>query len=111
MPLFFVHFDKGSSKLRPESYPQLDELARFLQAHPNVRLELAGHTDGTSRAETELQLSRNRALAVRDYLVRKGIARERFNIVGYGKARPIADNETPEGQQKNRRVEFRILGL
>ena len=111
MPLFFVHFDKGSSKLRPEAYPQLDELARFLQAHPNVRLELAGHTDGTSRAETELQLSRDRALAVRDYLVRKGIARERFNIVGYGKARPIADNETPEGQQKNRRVEFRILGL
>ena len=110
MPLFFVHFDKGSARLRPEAYPQLDELARFLQAHPRLRVELAGHTDGTSRAETEIQLSRDRALAVRDYLVRKNIPKERFNIVGYGKSRPIADNETPEGQQKNRRVEFRILG-
>jgi len=110
MPLFFVHFDKGSAKLRPEAYPQLEELARFLQRHPRLRVELAGHTDGTSRAETEIQLSRDRALAVRDYLVRKNIPKERFNIVGYGKNRPIADNETPEGQQKNRRVEFRILG-
>ncbi len=50
-------------------------------------------------------------MAVRDYLVRKGLPKERFYIVGYGKARPIADNETPEGQQKNRRVEFRILGF
>ncbi len=111
MPLFFVHFDKGSARLRPEAYAQLDDLVRFLQTHPSVRLELAGHTDGTSLPESEIQLSRDRALAVRDYLVRKGIARERFNTVGYGKARPIADNETPEGQQKNRRVEFRVLGL
>jgi hypothetical protein len=111
MPLFFVHFDKGSARLRPEAYPQLDEFARFLSLHPSLRIELAGHTDGTSRAETEIQLSRDRALAVRDYLVRKGFPKEHFHIVGYGKARPIADNETPEGQQKNRRVEFRILGF
>lgn len=109
-PLFYVHFDKGSAKLLPESYGQLDEFARFLQANPRVRVELAGHTDGTSLPESEIQLSRARALAVRDYLVAKGIARERFTIVGYGKARPIADNATPEGQRKNRRVEFRLLG-
>ncbi len=109
MPLFYVHFDKGSAKLLPESYPQLQELARFLRANPNLRLELAGHTDGTSRAESELQLSRARAAAVRDYLVSQGLPKERFNIVGYGKAYPIADNATPEGQRRNRRVEFRVL--
>lgn len=109
--LFFVHFDKGSARLRPEAYSQLDDFARFLWENPSLRIELAGHTDGTSKPESEIQLSRQRALAVRDYLVRKGLAKERFQIVGYGKARPIADNETPEGQQKNRRVEFRILGL
>jgi hypothetical protein len=111
LPLFFVYFDKGSAKLRPEAFPQLDELARFLAEHPSFRIELAGHTDGTSRAETEIQLSRDRAIAVRDYLVRKGLPKERFYTVGHGKTRPIADNETPEGQQKNRRVEFRIVGL
>mgnify|MGYP003853598811 CR=1 FL=1 len=109
MPLFFVHFDKGSAKLLPESYGQLEELARFLRAHPRLRIELAGHTDGTSLPESEIQLSRQRALAVRDYLVAQGLAKERFTIVGYGKQRPIADNATPEGQRRNRRVEFRIL--
>jgi outer membrane protein OmpA-like peptidoglycan-associated protein len=109
LPLFYVYFDKGSAKLLPESYPQLLELARFLQEHPRVRIELAGHTDGTSLPESEIQLSRERALAVRDYLVAQGVAKDRFSIVGYGKARPIADNATPEGQRRNRRVEFRIL--
>ncbi|MCS7188468.1 MAG: OmpA family protein [Bacteroidia bacterium] len=93
----------------PLFYGQLEELARFLRLNPRVRLELAGHTDGTSLPESEIQLSRARAQAVRDYLVGRGIPKERFSIVGYGKARPIADNATPEGQQKNRRVEFRIL--
>ncbi len=111
VPLFFVYFDKGSARLRPEAYSHLDDFARFLRENPSWRIELAGHTDGTSKPESEIQLSRDRALAVRDYLVHKGLPRERFQIVGYGKARPIADNDTPEGQQKNRRVEFRILGL
>jgi len=109
MPLFYVHFDKGSAKLLPESYGQLEELARFLRANPRLRIELAGHTDGTSLPESEMQLSRQRALAVRDYLVAQGLAKDRFTTVGYGKQRPIADNATPEGQRRNRRVEFRIL--
>ncbi|MCS6790112.1 MAG: OmpA family protein [Bacteroidia bacterium] len=111
IPLFFVYFDKGSTRLKPESMPHLEQLLRFLQANPTIRIELSGHTDGTSPAESEIQLSRERAIAVRDYLVSKGIARDRLTVVGYGKSRPIADNETEEGQRRNRRVEMRIVGL
>lgn len=109
VPLFHVTFDKGSAKLLPDSYPQLEALLRFLRENPRVRIELAGHTDGTSPRESEIPLSRARAQAVQEYLVARGIPKERLTVVGYGKARPIADNATAEGQRRNRRVEFRIL--
>ncbi|MCX8112269.1 MAG: OmpA family protein [Bacteroidia bacterium] len=109
VPLFYVTFDKGSSKLLPESKPQLEALYRFLRDNTGFRIEIEGHTDGTSLAESELQLSRARAQAVRDYMVMRGIPKDRFSIVGYGKSRPIADNATPEGQRRNRRVEIRII--
>ncbi|MCS7297964.1 MAG: OmpA family protein [Bacteroidia bacterium] len=109
IPLFHVTFEKGSAKLLPEAYPQLQELERFLWAHPRIRIELAGHTDGTSLEESEIPLSRARAQAVQAYLVSRGLPATRFSIVGHGKSRPIADNATPEGQRRNRRVEVRIL--
>ncbi|MGQ9864076.1 MAG: OmpA family protein [Bacteroidia bacterium] len=109
--MWYVHFDKGRANLLPASYPQLEALRSFLVSNPRVRIQLAGHTDGTSRIESEVQLSRRRAEAVKNYLVARGISASRIHTVGYGKARPIADNATPEGQRKNRRVEFRVLGL
>ncbi|MEN2992143.1 MAG: OmpA family protein [Bacteroidia bacterium] len=108
-PLFHITFDKGSAQLKPESYPQLEMLLRFLREHPRVRIELAGHTDGTSLPESELTLSRARAEAVKAFLVQRGIAKERLHTTGFGKSRPIADNATAEGQRRNRRVEYRIL--
>jgi len=109
LPLFHVTFDKGSAKLLPEAYPQLEALYRFLKENPSLRIEIAGHTDGTSLPESEIQLSRSRAQAVVDYLVKRGLPKERFHVVGYGKSRPIADNATLEGQRRNRRVEVRII--
>ncbi|MCX7763504.1 MAG: OmpA family protein [Bacteroidia bacterium] len=109
VPLFHVTFEKGSAKLLPEAEPQLEALYQFLRANPTLRIEIAGHTDGTSLAESELQLSRARAQAVQAYMVSRGLPKERFSIVGYGKSRPIADNATPEGQRRNRRVEIRII--
>ncbi|MEN3041139.1 MAG: OmpA family protein [Bacteroidia bacterium] len=109
LPLFHITFEKGSAKLLPEATPQLEALYRFLSENPNIRIEISGHTDGTSLAESEIQLSRSRAQAVRDFLVSRGLSRDRFTIVGYGKSRPIADNATLEGQRRNRRVEIRIV--
>ncbi|MCS6896019.1 MAG: OmpA family protein [Bacteroidia bacterium] len=109
LPLFNITFEKGSAKLLPEAMPQLEALYRFLVENPAPRIEIAGHTDGTSLAESEIQLSRGRAQAVKEYLVSRGLPKDRFTIVGYGKSRPIADNATPEGQRRNRRVEIRIV--
>jgi len=72
-------------------------------------VEIAGHTDSTASAETNQKLSENRAQSVRNYLIKKGINKERITAVGYGETQPVADNGTEEGRQKNRRTEVRII--
>lgn len=104
-----VYFDVDKASLRPESYQQLGELFSYLKERPDIRVEIAGHTDNTGSPEHNLQLSQDRARAILQYLAGKGIAANRLQAKGYGATVPVADNETEAGRQKNRRTEVRIL--
>jgi len=84
-------------------------VAESLRAFPQVRLEVAGYTDDRGGKAMNLKLSRARAAAVRQYLIKQGIAARRLTAKGYGEAKPIASNQTPEGRARNRRVELHRL--
>jgi outer membrane protein OmpA-like peptidoglycan-associated protein len=104
-----VTFASGRSVLTEESYATLDEVAASLAAHPEIRIEISGHTDATGSREVNTRLSSARARAVMMYLVRQGIPPERMEARGYGPDRPIATNGTAEGRARNRRVELSII--
>ena len=104
-----VHFDFNKATLRNESYAALDDLVDVLTIKSGIRIEIAGHTDNIGEEDSNLKLSQARAEAVVKYLVSKGIAAKRLVAKGYGESAPIADNESPEGRQQNRRTEARIL--
>jgi outer membrane protein OmpA-like peptidoglycan-associated protein len=104
--LLGVNFETGRSRLTPTSYDALDQVAASLVAHPEVRVEIAGYTDNTGSAGLNTRLSAARALAVRSYLARKGVAPGRMTAKGYGPANPVASNATAEGRAENRRVEL-----
>ena len=103
-----IFFDFDRSELKPESYVELDRLADYLN-HNNVRIEIGGHTDDQGSDEYNDRLSENRAKAVYDYLISRGIPASRLSYAGYGKHKPIADNSTEAGRAENRRTEFRII--
>ena len=105
----YVNFETGSASLTPLSRYELDNLVDNLNKYPNMTIELAGHTDNTGDADSNMTLSQNRAKTVYDYLISKGINEGRLTFNGYGQDRPIADNATPEGREENRRTEFQIL--
>lgn len=106
-----IRFDTNSANIRDESVPELREFADFLREYPGVTAEIDGHTDSTGRAEYNLRLSRLRAEAVVEYLVdAEGIDGSRLTAVGLGQTRPVASNDTPEGRQRNRRVEAVVAG-
>lgn len=106
-----IYFETGKADLKPESYPVLDTIAEMLKAHPNVVVEIQGHTDSTGSFRYNMKLSQKRAEAVKKYLVdRHGIKPDRLIAKGYGPTKPVASNKTKEGRAKNRRVEFVILG-
>ena len=103
-----VFFDFDRAELKPESYVELDKLADYLRKN-DIRIEIGGHTDDQGTDEYNDRLSENRAKAVYDYLVGKGISAERLKYKGYGKRMPVADNATEEGRAANRRTEFKII--
>lgn len=100
-----VQFDTGKAKIRPESRSRLDTVVEYMTHKKNVRIEISGHTDNVGNKAANKSLSERRARACRDYLIEKGIDGSRIEAVGYGDERPIASNDTPEGRQKNRRIE------
>jgi len=102
-----LEFDSSQASIRPSSFPSLNKVA-ILLIEKNFSLKLAGHTDNTGSLELNLKLSKDRAEAVKAYLVGKGANPSRIEAVGYGPTQPIADNNTEEGKQKNRRVEFTL---
>lgn len=104
-----IFFDTNKSTLKPESYVQLDKLTDFLTQNSIQKMEISGHTDSDGKPEKNQRLSEGRAKAVVDYLVSKGIEKQRLEAVGYGETQPVAPNSTEEGKSLNRRVEFKIL--
>lgn len=104
-----ILFDFAKSILRAESYKELDKVARMLKVNPNMQFELSAHTDKIGGYSDNLKLSNDRANAARQYLLSKGIDASRIIAKGYGETTPVASNNTEEGRQQNRRVEFRIL--
>ena len=105
MILTGVNFKTASAELLEESYSVLETVFNSLEAFPNVRVEIGGHTDNQGGDSYNLALSNDRAKSVMNYLVMRGISPDRIVAKGYGKTRPVATNDTPEGRAKNRRVE------
>lgn len=101
-----INFASGSAKLTANSKTILDKVVRTLRENPEIEVEIRGYTDNTGSYEGNVRLSQKRAEAVRDYLIANGIEASRIVAKGYGPANPIADNSTPEGRAKNRRIEF-----
>lgn len=104
-----ILFATASATFDSASYPTLERLASLLQAHPNLKVEIAGHTDNVGRPETNQRLSEQRAQAVVQYLVSQGVSPARLSAKGYGESRPVASNDTEEGRAQNRRTELKIL--
>ena len=100
-----VSFDTGRYDIKANMRPVLDNLANGLNQHPITTITIVGHTDSTGSDAVNNPLSINRASAVRDYLVARGVAAQRIGIEGRGARQPIADNSTPSGRAMNRRVE------
>ncbi|MEO5731812.1 MAG: OmpA family protein, partial [Byssovorax sp.] len=104
-----VEFTFDSSVILPVSYPILDEVLRLLQVSPEITLvSIEGHTDNQGKDEYNQKLSEDRARSVMNYLVNKGIAASRLTSSGFGMTKPLLSNDTEAGQQRNRRVEFKI---
>jgi outer membrane protein OmpA-like peptidoglycan-associated protein len=105
-----VLFDTGSADLKPGAREKLAKISGILLAHPGLTLQVEGHTDSVGTDEFNMELSGRRADAVRDYLAQEGVAASTMTAKGFGKTQPVASNDTPEGRQRNRRVELVVNG-
>ncbi|MFO0749485.1 MAG: OmpA family protein [Myxococcota bacterium] len=105
-----ITFDAGKATIKKASYKTLDEAVAALQQYPELRLEVQGHTDDQGPDDANMKLSQDRADAVKQYMIDKGIAADRLAATGFGETQPVADNKTAAGRTKNRRIEFHLLG-
>ena len=103
-----VNFKFDSYEIRPEDQAILDAAIESLKGGESARLQVAGHTDSIGTEDYNQGLSERRARAVRDYLTRGGASAQQLEAVGFGEARPVADNGTRDGRTQNRRVELNI---
>ena len=103
-----IEFESGKATIKSKSFPLLDQIAQTFIENETYVIEVQGHTDNTGKADFNKKLSQDRADAVMMYLVKKGVSSSRMTAIGYGQEKPIADNTTKAGRQKNRRVEFNI---
>jgi len=104
-----IFFDFDKFTIRSESEAELTRLYELLQENPDIKVEISGHTDNRGDDDYNQKLSENRAKAVVDWLINKGIPQSRMIYAGYGEKEPVATNETDEGRQENRRTEFKII--
>ncbi|MGE5683438.1 MAG: OmpA family protein [Bacillota bacterium] len=107
--LIGVTFDQSSAKFKTEAYPILYNAAQILLQNPDLKVEIQGYTDNTGPDMFNLNLSLQRAVAVRDYLIAHGVNPERLTAVGFGSKNPVAENKTAAGRILNRRIEFKVL--
>jgi outer membrane protein OmpA-like peptidoglycan-associated protein len=106
-PPAYLNFAPGSAELdRSGSYPVLDDVMTRLKSHPELRIEIQGHTDSEGSEDLNLRLSERRAQAVKQYFVERGIDPGHLRVRGVGESQPIAPNDTREGRARNRRIEF-----
>jgi OmpA-OmpF porin, OOP family len=101
-----LNFETGATQLTPESVPTVESLVVILKAYPAVAVRLEGHTDRTGDAAANKKLSLDRAIVVKEIMIKSGIPDARIGTDGYGQEKPIAPNEIEEGRAKNRRTEL-----
>lgn len=101
-----IRFDVNSAKIKPECMGVINDIAAWLQAHADLKVEIDGHTDSDGADAANLVLSQQRADAVKAVMIKSGINASRLSTKGFGESKPVSDNTTPEGKAYNRRVEF-----
>ncbi|MCK4672204.1 MAG: OmpA family protein, partial [Candidatus Aegiribacteria sp.] len=104
-----IYFDSGSANLKPESYYILDNVVEILNANPNARVQIAGHTDSDGSSSYNQTLSEQRAASVFTYLVQRGISAAKLTTLGFGEAQPVVPNTSSSNKAMNRRIEFTVL--
>jgi outer membrane protein OmpA-like peptidoglycan-associated protein len=104
-----IFFETDKFELLSYSQSELERLITFMTKNTTTQIEIGGHTDSEGSETHNNQLSQNRAKAVYDYLVSKGVEAGRLTFKGYGESAPIESNDTPEGRAKNRRTEFKVV--
>ena len=108
--VYGIHFDTDKADLKVGASKTLEEVVKLVKTHPELAVEIQGHTDSTGNDEHNLELSRRRADTVRSYLLLFGIAGDRLTTTGFGESKPVGDNDTEEGRTLNRRVELHRVG-
>lgn len=112
-----IYYDLDSANIRPDAAVELDKLVQILIDNPEIKIELSSHTDSIASVEYNLNLSQRRAQSAVNYIIQQGISPDRLEAKGYGELRPIARNtnpdgsDNPQGRQRNRRTEFKILEI
>ena len=104
-----IYFEQSKHNLLETSFEELNRVATLMKENPTMEIQLEGHTDNVGDFMLNVELSRNRVSAVKDYLVSKGVEEKRILVKGYGSTRPVASNSNEKTRQQNRRVEFLIL--
>lgn len=104
-----VNFNSNEAVLLQQSFVELDKLVKFMKKEKFISIEVKGHADSEGSEEKNIELSNNRAQAVKTYLCSKGIEAKRILCKGFGSAKPLTTNDTEEGRKKNRRVEFAVI--
>jgi outer membrane protein OmpA-like peptidoglycan-associated protein len=105
-----IYFGTGvnKAKLTTKSYTNLDKLASIMLDNPGLKMKIDAHTNNVGNADANMKLSEDRATAVKNYLVTKGIEESRITTEGFGGTQPIADNTTVAGRQRNNRIEIKV---
>ena len=104
-----LEFETAKDVIKQASIPSLTELAEVLQKKPDWKLQIAGHTDNVGNDQSNMILSKKRAESVKNFMISQGIEADRLNVLYFGETQPLESNDTPEGRQKNRRVEMTII--
>lgn len=104
-----VYFERSKDRILSKSYPELNKLVRLLKKYPPMRIRVEGHTDSNGKTELLIKLSKDRAVAIKAFLVNRGINENRIETIGFGGQFPFVDNDTEKSRRRNRRVEVYVV--